>query len=124
MFFLISYPGISIYLSIYLIIWLIALRNVFSHQLPRYSYLSIYLSICLFIYLSIYLFIYLSIFLSIFISIYLFHYFSIYLSSMYSRMPKEYITRLVFDPKHKTLALVKNGKPIGGICFRMFPSQG
>ena len=43
---------------------------------------------------------------------------------MYSRMPKEYITRLVFDPKHKTLALVKNGKPIGGICFRMFPSQG
>ena len=40
------------------------------------------------------------------------------------RMPKEYITRLVFDPKHKTLALVKDGKPIGGICFRMFPTQG
>jgi len=55
-------------------LWLIALQNVFSHQLPR--------------------------------------------------MPKEYITRLVFDPKHKNLALVKNGKPIGGICFRMFPSQG
>ena len=55
-------------------LWLIALQNVFSHQLPR--------------------------------------------------MPKEYITRLVFDPKHKTLALVKNGKPIGGICFRSFPSQG
>jgi len=55
-------------------LWLIALQNVFSHQLPR--------------------------------------------------MPKEYITRLVFDPKHKTLALVKDGKPIGGICFRTFPSQG
>ncbi|QQP55628.1 Histone acetyltransferase KAT2Alike, partial [Caligus rogercresseyi] len=55
-------------------LWLIALQNVFSHQLPR--------------------------------------------------MPKEYITRLVFDPKHKTLALVKDGRPIGGICFRMFPSQG
>merc|ERR550539_447769 len=55
-------------------LWLIALQNVFSHQLPR--------------------------------------------------MPKEYITRLVFDPKHKTLALVKDGRPIGGICFRMFSSQG
>merc|ERR1719414_64348 len=55
-------------------LWLIALQNVFSHQLPR--------------------------------------------------MPKEYITRLVFDPKHKTLALVKDGRPIGGICFRTFPSQG
>ena len=41
------------------------------------------------------------------------------------RMPKEYIARLVFDPKHKTLALVKDGnKVIGGICFRMFPNQG
>uniref|UniRef100_T1JCV1 histone acetyltransferase n=1 Tax=Strigamia maritima TaxID=126957 RepID=T1JCV1_STRMM len=40
------------------------------------------------------------------------------------RMPKEYISRLVFDPKHKTLALVKDKRVIGGICFRMFPSQG
>ncbi|XP_013421892.1 histone acetyltransferase KAT2B-like [Lingula anatina] len=40
------------------------------------------------------------------------------------RMPKEYITRLVFDPKHKCLALVKDGRVIGGICFRMFPMQG
>ncbi|EEC10356.1 conserved hypothetical protein [Ixodes scapularis] len=40
------------------------------------------------------------------------------------RMPKEYITRLVFDPKHRTLALVKEGRIIGGICFRMFPGQG
>ncbi|XP_023665415.1 histone acetyltransferase KAT2B [Paramormyrops kingsleyae] len=54
--------------------WLVGLQNVFSHQLPR--------------------------------------------------MPKEYITRLVFDPKHKTLSLIKDGRVIGGICFRMFPSQG
>ncbi|XP_072037931.1 histone acetyltransferase KAT2A-like isoform X2 [Amphiura filiformis] len=40
------------------------------------------------------------------------------------RMPKEYITRLVFDTKHKTLALVKDGRVIGGVCFRMFPTQG
>ncbi|XP_022667321.1 histone acetyltransferase KAT2A-like isoform X2 [Varroa jacobsoni] len=40
------------------------------------------------------------------------------------RMPKEYITRLVFDPKHRTLALIKDNNVIGGICFRMFPSQG
>ncbi|XP_067931854.1 histone acetyltransferase KAT2A-like [Watersipora subatra] len=40
------------------------------------------------------------------------------------RMPKEYITRLVFDPKHKCLALLKDNRVIGGICFRMFPSQG
>ncbi|XP_049945596.1 histone acetyltransferase KAT2A [Schistocerca serialis cubense] len=40
------------------------------------------------------------------------------------RMPKEYISRLVFDPKHKTLALIKDNRPIGGICFRMFPAQG
>ena len=32
--------------------------------------------------------------------------------------------RLVFDPKHKTLALIKDGRPIGGVCFRMFSSQG
>ena len=48
-------------------LWLIALQNVFSHQLPR--------------------------------------------------MPKEYITRLVFDPKHKTLALIKDGRPIGKVHY-------
>ncbi|XP_054938632.1 histone acetyltransferase KAT2A isoform X2 [Physeter macrocephalus] len=56
------------------LLWLVGLQNVFSHQLPR--------------------------------------------------MPKEYIARLVFDPKHKTLALIKDGRVIGGICFRMFPTQG
>ncbi|BET00304.1 PCAF (P300/CBP-associated factor) N-terminal domain [Nesidiocoris tenuis] len=39
-------------------------------------------------------------------------------------MPVDYITRLVFDPRHKTLALIKDNKPAGGICFRQFPSQG
>lgn len=39
-------------------------------------------------------------------------------------MPKEYITRLVFDPKHKNLVLIKFGQVIGGICFRMFAQQG
>ena len=48
-------------------LWLIAIQNIFSHQLPR--------------------------------------------------MPKEYITRLVFDPKHKTLALIKDGRPIGESNF-------
>jgi histone acetyltransferase len=41
------------------------------------------------------------------------------------RMPKEYITRLVFDPKHKSLVLIKHGVGvIGGICMRMFAAQG
>ncbi|XP_076804539.1 histone acetyltransferase KAT2A-like [Clavelina lepadiformis] len=39
------------------------------------------------------------------------------------RMPRDYITRLVFDTKHRTLALVKETHVIGGICFRMFPTQ-
>lgn len=40
------------------------------------------------------------------------------------RMPKEYISRLVLDPKHKCLSLIKDNQVIGGICFRMFPDQG
>ena len=56
------------------LIWLLMMKNVFSHQLPR--------------------------------------------------MPREYITRLVFDPKHKCLVLVKDSRVIGGVCFHMFPSQG
>ncbi|KAI0989031.1 hypothetical protein GJ496_009086 [Pomphorhynchus laevis] len=40
------------------------------------------------------------------------------------RMPREYITRLVFDSKHKSLALIKSNRVIGGICFRPFKSQG
>ncbi|GMT35956.1 hypothetical protein PFISCL1PPCAC_27253, partial [Pristionchus fissidentatus] len=41
------------------------------------------------------------------------------------KMPKEYITRLVFDDRHRNLALVKKDKGvIGGICFRPFKEQG
>eukprot|EP00735_Rhodelphis_limneticus_P001193 TRINITY_DN11764_c0_g1::TRINITY_DN11764_c0_g1_i1::g.11575::m.11575 TRINITY_DN11764_c0_g1::TRINITY_DN11764_c0_g1_i1::g.11575 ORF type:complete len:608 (+),score=118.63,sp/Q338B9/GCN5_ORYSJ/48.75/4e-115,Bromodomain/PF00439.20/3.4e-21,Acetyltransf_7/PF13508.1/3.4e-08,Acetyltransf_1/PF00583.19/8.1e-08,Acetyltransf_10/PF13673.1/0.016,PCAF_N/PF06466.6/0.047,FR47/PF08445.5/0.38 TRINITY_DN11764_c0_g1_i1:135-1958(+) len=39
------------------------------------------------------------------------------------KMPKEYITRLVFDRRHHSIALVKNGKVGGGICFRPFVEQ-
>nr|XP_023019465.1 histone acetyltransferase KAT2A [Leptinotarsa decemlineata] len=40
------------------------------------------------------------------------------------RMPIEYITQLLFDPKHRTIALIKENRPIGGICFRPFQTQG
>ncbi|XP_009956115.1 PREDICTED: histone acetyltransferase KAT2A [Leptosomus discolor] len=30
----------------------------------------------------------------------------------------------MLGPEHKTLALIKDGRVIGGICFRMFPTQG
>ncbi|KAF8353644.1 pcaf-1, partial [Pristionchus pacificus] len=41
------------------------------------------------------------------------------------KMPKEYITRLVFDDRHRNLALVKRNKGvIGGICYRPFKEQG
>ncbi|XP_034490434.1 histone acetyltransferase KAT2A-like [Drosophila innubila] len=40
------------------------------------------------------------------------------------KMPREYISRMVFDPKHKNLALIKSKQTIGGICFRTFASQG
>lgn len=45
-------------------------------------------------------------------------------SQQLPRMPREYITRLVFDTKHKCLVLIKDNRVIGGICFHMFPSQG
>lgn len=36
------------------------------------------------------------------------------------KMPKDYITRLVLDRNHKTMVGFKNGKVVGGICFRPF----
>jgi len=39
------------------------------------------------------------------------------------RMPRDYIARLVFDNRHRTLVLVKQDRVIGGICFRLFPTQ-
>lgn len=40
------------------------------------------------------------------------------------KMPREYITRLVFDKKHQTLIAMVGERPIGGICFRPFRTQG
>ncbi|VDM44674.1 unnamed protein product [Toxocara canis] len=46
-------------------------------------------------------------------------------SAQLPRMPKEYITRLVFDYRHKNLVVVKKRRSvIGGICFRQFAAQG
>ncbi|CAN0155816.1 unnamed protein product, partial [Phaeothamnion confervicola] len=45
-------------------------------------------------------------------------------SKQLPKMPREYIVRLVFDRKHKSLALLRNGVPIGGICYRPHHSQG
>eukprot|EP01135_Chromosphaera_perkinsii_P006032 Nk52_evm3s383 gene=Nk52_evmTU3s383 len=39
------------------------------------------------------------------------------------KMPKEYIARLVFDRKHRTMGLMKRGKVVGGITFRPFSTQ-
>ena len=39
------------------------------------------------------------------------------------KMPKEYIARLVFDRRHRTMGLIKNDKVVGGITFRPFASQ-
>ena len=88
-------------------LWLIALQNVFSHQLPRMpkgidmKYVCYQLENCISR-----------------METHRYHYAKIITCI------SEYITRLVFDPKHKTLALIKDGRPIGGICFRMFSSQG
>jgi len=40
-------------------------------------------------------------------------------------MPREYITRLVFDKNSHCMAIVKRGlKVVGGICFRVFEQRG
>lgn len=38
-------------------------------------------------------------------------------------MPKDYIVRLVFDRRHKSLAIKKQGRIIGGICYRPYHEQ-
>lgn len=40
------------------------------------------------------------------------------------QMPEDYISQLVFDPKHRALVLIKQNQTIGGICYRMFKTQG
>lgn len=40
-------------------------------------------------------------------------------------MPREYITRLVFDKNSHCMAIVKRGlKVVGGICYRVFEQRG
>ena len=39
------------------------------------------------------------------------------------KMPREYIVRLVFDRRHRTLVALKEGRVVGGICFRPFFEQ-
>jgi len=39
------------------------------------------------------------------------------------KMPKEYIVRLVFDRRHISLALKRQGRIIGGICYRPYEEQ-
>lgn len=45
-------------------------------------------------------------------------------SQQLTEMPRTYIAQLLFDPKHRTLALIRDNQPIGGICFRTFETQG
>ncbi|CAD5219138.1 unnamed protein product [Bursaphelenchus okinawaensis] len=46
-------------------------------------------------------------------------------SAQLPKMPKSYITRIVFDPRHCNLVLVKRDiGVIGGICFRPFYNEG
>ena len=45
-------------------------------------------------------------------------------SKQLPNMPKEYITRLVFDRRHRSVAVVKRGgQVVGGITYRPFHAQ-
>jgi histone acetyltransferase len=39
------------------------------------------------------------------------------------KMPKDYIVRLVFDRRHRCLAIRRGNVIIGGICYRAYPPQ-
>jgi len=45
-------------------------------------------------------------------------------SKQLPKMPREYIVRLMFNRDHRSLVILKNNTPIGGICFRTFREQG
>ena len=50
------------------------------------------------------------------------------LKNIFSRqlpnMPREYIARLVFDRRHRSVAMVRRGRSVvGGICYRAFHEQ-
>ena len=35
-------------------------------------------------------------------------------------MPRDYIARLVLDRSHRSMALVKDGVVVGGVCYRPY----
>ena len=37
-------------------------------------------------------------------------------------MPKEYIVRLIFNDRHESLVVKRDGKIFGGICYCIFNS--
>ena len=39
------------------------------------------------------------------------------------KMPKDYIVRLVFCPRHQTFLMTQDSQVIGGCCFRPFPER-
>lgn len=39
------------------------------------------------------------------------------------KMPREYIVRLVFDKRHYSMAIMKRGRILGGICYRPYYEQ-
>lgn len=39
------------------------------------------------------------------------------------KMPKEYIVRLVLDRRHVSLAIIRQQRIIGGICYRPYDEQ-
>eukprot|EP01113_Clastostelium_recurvatum_P032858 TRINITY_DN4279_c0_g1_i8.p1 TRINITY_DN4279_c0_g1~~TRINITY_DN4279_c0_g1_i8.p1 ORF type:complete len:714 (+),score=163.01 TRINITY_DN4279_c0_g1_i8:30-2144(+) len=45
-------------------------------------------------------------------------------SKQLPKMPREYIARLMFNRDHRSLVILKNNTPIGGICFRTFRKHG
>ncbi|KAL6052194.1 histone acetyltransferase [Balamuthia mandrillaris] len=45
-------------------------------------------------------------------------------STQLPKMPREYIARLVFDWRHRSILIMKQDKVIGGITFRPFYEQG
>jgi histone acetyltransferase len=44
-------------------------------------------------------------------------------SKQLPKMPREYIVRLVFDSRHISLAIFRNGRLIGGVCYRPYPTR-
>lgn len=44
-------------------------------------------------------------------------------SKQLPKMPRDYIVRLVFDKRHKSFAIMLDGRIIGGVCYRTYRDQ-